>query len=249
MARSRGYFGIGAEGVSKSANVGALLRTAHAFDAHFCFTLGTGWDARAARRADTADTASHVPLWRFPSAAELTLPEGCQLVGVELADDAADLPSFRHPLSAAYVLGPERSSLSPALLTRCLSRDRTLELNFLYQDLFFGAKEQGLAEHGMLQMMSTLNQALQEHGGAPGQLSAIVAPATQDDEIVLRVSLYAEAGGAPLASCDKPLDLVADLALEVDDVRDALATIGVRQVSVALKFDAQGLPLEVRPLD
>ena len=29
-ARSRGYFGIGVEGVSKSANVGALLRTAHA---------------------------------------------------------------------------------------------------------------------------------------------------------------------------------------------------------------------------
>ena len=32
-ARSRGYFGIGVEGVSKSANVGALLRTAHAFGA------------------------------------------------------------------------------------------------------------------------------------------------------------------------------------------------------------------------
>ena len=32
-SRPRGYFGIGAEGVSKSANVGALLRTAHAFGA------------------------------------------------------------------------------------------------------------------------------------------------------------------------------------------------------------------------
>ena len=118
-ARTRGYFGIGAEGVSKSANVGALLRTAHAFGASFCFTLGHGFDARAGRSADTADTPAHVPLWRFDDAAALHLPKGCQLVGIELHEDAADLPSFRHPLSAAYVLGPERSSLSPGLLARC----------------------------------------------------------------------------------------------------------------------------------
>ena len=117
--RTRGYFGIGAEGVSKSANVGALLRTAHAFGASFCFTLNAGFDARAARSADTSDTASHVPLWRFPNISEMQLPQGCTLVGIELTDDAADLPSFRHPLNAAYVLGPERSSLSPELLARC----------------------------------------------------------------------------------------------------------------------------------
>lgn len=118
-ARTRGYFGIGAEGVSKSANVGALLRTAHAFGASFCFVLGAGFDARAGRSADTADTPAHVPLWRFADAGALVLPRGCALVGVELTADAVDLPSFRHPLSAAYVLGPERASLSPALLGRC----------------------------------------------------------------------------------------------------------------------------------
>jgi tRNA G18 (ribose-2'-O)-methylase SpoU len=118
-ARARGYFGIGAEGVSKSANVGALLRTGHAFGASFCFTIGTGWDARAARTADTADTPLHVPLWRFPTIADMALPQGCVLVGIELLDDAVALPSFRHPLNAAYVLGPERSGLSEALLQRC----------------------------------------------------------------------------------------------------------------------------------
>jgi tRNA G18 (ribose-2'-O)-methylase SpoU len=119
VTAGRGYFGIGVEGVSKSANVGALLRTAHAFGAAFCFTLAPGFDARAARLADTADTAKHVPLWRFDSAETLLLPKGCALVGVEITEDAALLPSFRHPLNAAYVLGPERSSLSPALLARC----------------------------------------------------------------------------------------------------------------------------------
>ena len=118
-AQSRGYFGIGAEGVSKSSNVGALLRTAHAFGAAFCFTIGTGWDARAARLADTADTPSHVPMWRYPDLSALSLPQGCVLVGVELLETATDLPSFRHPLNAAYVLGPERAGLSPELLAQC----------------------------------------------------------------------------------------------------------------------------------
>lgn len=119
LARSRGYFGIGAEGISKSANMGALLRTAHAFGASFCFSVGAGLDHRDARRADTADTPSHVPLWRFDGVDTLGLPDGCALVGIELLENAADLPSFRHPLNAAYVLGPERSGLSPAMLARC----------------------------------------------------------------------------------------------------------------------------------
>jgi tRNA G18 (ribose-2'-O)-methylase SpoU len=117
--RARGYFGIGAEGVSKSANIGALLRTGHAFGAAFCFTIGSGWDSRAARTADTSNTQLHVPMWRFPTLADLSLPRGCALVGVELLEDAVELPSFRHPLNAAYVLGPERAGLSPALLDRC----------------------------------------------------------------------------------------------------------------------------------
>ena len=47
------------------------------------------------------------------------LPGRCQLIGVELLDQAVELPSFRHPQSAAYVFGPERSSLSPAMVARC----------------------------------------------------------------------------------------------------------------------------------
>jgi hypothetical protein len=74
---------------------------------------------RAGRLADTADTPGHVPLWRFADLGQLRLPQNCALVGVELLDEAADLPSFRHPLNATYVLGPERSGLSPAMLRCC----------------------------------------------------------------------------------------------------------------------------------
>lgn len=39
--------------------------------------------------------------------------------GVDLIDEAVDLPSFAHPVQAAYVLGPERGALSPELIARC----------------------------------------------------------------------------------------------------------------------------------
>ena len=49
----------------------------------------------------------------------MMLPEGCRLVGVELTDDAIELPSFKHPIHAAYIMGPERDSLSPATVEKC----------------------------------------------------------------------------------------------------------------------------------
>ena len=40
-------------------------------------------------------------------------------MGVELTEDAIDLPSFRHPTNCAYILGPEKGSLSDELQSRC----------------------------------------------------------------------------------------------------------------------------------
>lgn len=132
------------------------------------------------------------------------------------------------------------------LVRRCLAGARPLELNFLYQDLFYGAKEQAQAEYAMLDMMARLGQAL---AGAPGA-SAVIAPADVRGDMVLRVNLYPAAGGAPLLSCDKPIDLGCDLQLEVDDIADALATIGLpaQAISVAQRFDAQGQPVQAAPL-
>jgi tRNA(Leu) C34 or U34 (ribose-2'-O)-methylase TrmL len=115
----RGYFGIGVEGISKAMNAGSLFRTAHAFGASFLFTISAVYLRQEGNRADTSDATGQVPLYHFPSVGSLLLPQGCRLVGVELLDEAVDLPSFRHPLNAAYVLGPERGSLSPALVERC----------------------------------------------------------------------------------------------------------------------------------
>jgi len=115
----RGYFGIGIEGVSKPMNLGSLLRTAHAFGASFLFTIGGLVQRRQIENADTSSAMANLPLHEYPDLAGFQLPRGCRLVGVELLPDAIDMPSFRHPPQAAYVLGAERSSLSPALQARC----------------------------------------------------------------------------------------------------------------------------------
>lgn len=115
----RGYFGIGVEGLSKPMNAGTLFRSAHAFGASFVFTIAGVWHEREANLSDTSDSAGQVPHYHFNGLNDLRLPDRCALVGIELLDDAVELPSFRHPRCAAYVLGPERGSLSPALSERC----------------------------------------------------------------------------------------------------------------------------------
>lgn len=117
--QSRGYFAVGVEGISKPMNLGAILRTAHAFGASFVFTIGAHHKAREVMRSDTSKTVAHVPYFEWETLDDLALPKGCALVGVELTEDAVDLPSFRHPNAAAYVLGRERGSLSPELLAQC----------------------------------------------------------------------------------------------------------------------------------
>jgi len=114
----RGYFGVGVEGISKPMNVGNLVRSSHAFGASFFFTIGAEYSAAQAA-SDTSKAPGHMPIYTWATVADMVMPQGCALVGVELTDEAIELPSFGHPLRAAYVLGPERGSLSPAMLARC----------------------------------------------------------------------------------------------------------------------------------
>jgi hypothetical protein len=165
------------------------------------------------------------------------------------ADDAFyHAPEGEQEQDAYYAARMERyrqwTTKAAPLVQRCLAGARPLELNFLYQDLFYGAKEQAQAEYAMLDMMAKLGQALQAHPSA----AAVIAPADVRGDMVLRVNLYAAPGGPVILSCDKPIDLGCDLQLEVDDIADALATIGLHGVSVAQQFDARNQPVDARPL-
>jgi len=115
----RGYFAVGVDGISKPMNLGNLMRIANAFDASFFFTIAPQLKLSEARHSDTSQTQGALPLYTYRNAEEFRLPLGCRLVGVEITEDAVELPRFRHPQRAAYVFGAERHSLSPAILSRC----------------------------------------------------------------------------------------------------------------------------------
>ena len=138
-------------------------------------------------------------------------------------------------------------SIAP-LLQRNLSRKPTeLDLNFLYQDLFYGAMEQGVSELAMLATLAEVNWRLDGQDLAPERIKAVVAPVEAGDHAALRINLYALGGGAPLATIDKPVDLADDLEIELEDLCDALVTVGLDGILVATGFDADGEPQGAEP--
>jgi hypothetical protein len=136
------------------------------------------------------------------------------------------------------------------LLARCLAADpQRVTVNFLYQDLFYGAKEQGLSELAMLGTLSEVTRVLSDKQLEPDQVHAVVAPLDGGDQIVLRLNLYAVDGGPPWASLEKPVDVTAVLHDEVDDLCQALLTLGIEGVSIASGFSADGHPEGATPFE
>ena len=77
----RGYFAIGAEGISKPMNLGALMRTANAFGASFVFSVAAADRLKVAYKADTSKTFESVPYYQWDAMDDIALPKGCQMVG------------------------------------------------------------------------------------------------------------------------------------------------------------------------
>lgn len=130
---------------------------------------------------------------------------------------------------------------APLLARSLASEPDRLTLDFLYQDLFYGAKEQGVAELAMLATLGEVNAALA--GRAAESVRALVAPLDGGEQIVLRVNLYQGDAATPFAGIDKPVDLAADLSAEVDELCDALGSLALAAVDVADGFGADGAPV------
>ena len=116
--RQRGYFGIGVEGITKAQNLGTMVRSAHAFGASFFFTVAPELDVREVRESDTSKAWENLPFFEYDSREEFQLPKRCSLVAVEFTEDSIELPSFKHPKAAAYILGPEMGNVSPEMMAR-----------------------------------------------------------------------------------------------------------------------------------
>ncbi|MDK6076088.1 hypothetical protein [Massilia varians] len=127
------------------------------------------------------------------------------------------------------------------LVRRLLGREPDgIHVDFLYQDLFYGAKEQGVSELTTLGILSEIARTLSDKDLAPDGVHAAVAPLDAGEHIVLRINLYALDGGTPWGSVETPVDLAADLGAEIDNLCDALLSLGLEGVSVATGFSEDG---------
>lgn len=183
------------------------------------------------------------------TAVELRFLFGFALKNVD--DPFYKVPQDEAGMDAYFAVRAQRfqawSETVVPLVQRCLVTDgREFDVHFLYQDLFHGGKERGIAEYFMLQMMSELDHGLQQSAVSAPQTRAVMGPVDTDGEILLRVNLYGD-GDALVATAEKPLEAARDLQVELDDTCDALLTLGVKSVALAQAFDAAGQAVGVQP--
>lgn len=114
------------------------------------------------------------------------------------------------------------------------------DVHFLYQDMFHGGKERGIAEYFMLQLISDLNHALHAKNVPASATRAVIGAVDLSDESVLRVQLLNIEDGTLVASADKPVPGAIDWDLEIADAANALLMIGVQESSVSTGFEADG---------
>lgn len=134
------------------------------------------------------------------------------------------------------------------LVKRCLALDpERVAIDFLYQDLFFGAREQAVEELAMLVALAEANQVLDERDIAAADARAVVAVLDGGENALLRTNLYH--GAELLGSVEKAVDLSADLGEELDDMCDALLTFGFGSVETAADFTEDGQPEGAQPFE
>ena len=151
----------------------------------------------------------------------------------------ADDPFYRLPASPArqdawFAARLQRyrawTESAAAMVARCLAGARPLRLNFLYQDLFYGALQQGRREYDTLAMLAAMQQALA--GSDPGAARAVITLIETDEDAALQVQLLGPAG--ELASAARRLDVGDDVEAEIEDLQDALSTLGLSAIAVEL---------------
>lgn len=108
---------IGLINPKSPANVGAILRASGCFQAHAVRYTGNRWERGARFHTDTQNISQELSLSHESDLWD-GLPEGTQVVCVDLVEGATPLPEFQHPAKAMYVFGPEDGSIEQALVDR-----------------------------------------------------------------------------------------------------------------------------------
>jgi hypothetical protein len=138
--------------------------------------------------------------------------------------------------------------VADGLLRACVAADlHEVALNFLYQNQFFAAKRQAMAEGDILVLMSEITAMMGEHDLDPAQTGAVVGPVALDADIALRAQMSRNGDAGPLQSFDVPFDMAEDLQAGIDELCELLRGMGIGSLSTAAKFGADGAPANVKP--
>jgi tRNA G18 (ribose-2'-O)-methylase SpoU len=115
---SKGYFGIGVLDPKHETNVGTLWRSASILNASFIFTIGKRVPKQ---KTDSLNAYKSIPFYYYETFEDFFrhLPYGCQLVGIELAENAVKIEQFSHPARCVYLLGAEDHGLTKEALQKC----------------------------------------------------------------------------------------------------------------------------------
>jgi tRNA(Leu) C34 or U34 (ribose-2'-O)-methylase TrmL len=111
----RGYAAIGLCNPKTPMNVGGVMRAAQVYGAAMVVLSGQRFKKWP---TDTMKAWRHIPVLEFADLLD-AVPYDCVPVAVEIADGARTLPSYTHPERAFYIFGPEDSSISRALRSKC----------------------------------------------------------------------------------------------------------------------------------
>lgn len=106
---ARGYFGIGLYMPKTGENVGGSLRAANCYGAAFVAIEG-GRNNFLKHATNTASAQKHMPVFTEGVVFD-HVPNGCEIVVVDLIDGAISLVDFFHPPRAFYLFGPEDGTL------------------------------------------------------------------------------------------------------------------------------------------
>lgn len=125
MKTKRGYFGLALYDFKFPSNISTLLRTAAILDCSFIAIIGNRYQHHA---TDTMKVFKHVPLFHYATFDEFkkTLPVTCELIGIEMGDNATSLADLKHPERGCYLLGAEDYGLPNNILQQC---DKVIKLD------------------------------------------------------------------------------------------------------------------------
>ncbi len=98
-------------------NVGSVLRACGCFGADQVWYDGSRFDIAKKYSTDTHQANSNIELIKKDSFTQ-DIPEGTQLVCVDLVEGATPLAEFNHPDKAIYIFGPEDGTITQQVVSQ-----------------------------------------------------------------------------------------------------------------------------------